>query len=559
MRAIFDFRMMRIVLVTVICLFVFRSQVAGFAGGTGTPDDPYQIATAEQLISIGDDPNLLDKHYVLVDDIDLDPNLPGGRVFTQAVIASYKMIPQDGPLYKTPKFSGSLDGNGHSISNFVIGIDSSGPRSDFGFISNLSGIVKDIQLRNITIRSVYIDVGGLVGSNRGKILRCSVTGSIIGKSSVGGLVGSNDGDIVSCSSFCNVQSVSEGVVGDAGGLVGFNFFNGCISNCYAAGTVTGEKYVGGLVGNNFGYIFNCYAIGTVAGEKYVGGLIGNHDIWGILNPTVSQCYAACEIIADPNDSIGGLIGKSIGQTTDSFWDIQVSGQKISAGGIGLPTAKLQDSRTYLSAGWDMTGETSNGVADIWTITEPNTYPQLTRLTDQYSITQLPGSGTADDPYKIATAEELVAINDYDINAHYALVVDIDMSGMVWATAPIFFFNGTFDGRGHTISNLTIKGHDYLGLFGKILTNGVVRNLVIQDACIIGNKYVGALAGVSLGHITNCHVTGSTTGVTYVGGLVGSVIIPGNFAFENYVSDCSADVAVSGNDNVQNIANVDYIV
>jgi hypothetical protein len=559
MRAIFDFHIMRIVFVTVICLFVFQSQVAGFAGGTGTPDDPYQIATAEQLISIGDDPNLLDKHYVLVDDIDLDPNLPGGRVFTQAVIASYKMIPQDGPLYKTPKFSGSLDGNGHSISNFVIGIDSSGPRSDFGFISNLSGIVKDIQLRNITIRSVYIDVGGLVGSNRGKILRCSVTGSIIGKSSVGGLVGSNDGDIVSCSSFCNVQSVSEGVVGDAGGLVGFNFFNGCISNCYAAGTVTGEKYVGGLVGNNFGYIFNCYAIGTVAGEKYVGGLIGNHDIWGILNPTVSQCYAACEIIADPNDSIGGLIGKSIGQTTDSFWDIQVSGQKISAGGIGLPTAKLQDSRTYLSAGWDMTGETSNGVADIWTITEPNTYPQLTRLTDQYSITQLPGSGTADDPYKIATAEELVAINDYDINAHYALVVDIDMSGMVWATAPIFFFNGTFDGRGHTISNLTIKGHDYLGLFGKILTNGVVRNLVIQDACIIGNKYVGALAGVSLGHITNCHVTGSTTGVTYVGGLVGSVIIPGNFAFENYVSDCSADVAVSGNDNVQNIANVDYIV
>ena len=135
MRAIFDFRMMRIVFVTVICLFVFQSQVAGFAGGTGTPDDPYQIATAEQLISIGDDPNLLDKHYVLVDDIDLDPNLPGGRVFTQAVIASYKMIPQDGPLYKTPKFSGSLDGNGHSISNFVIGIDSSGPRSDFGFIS----------------------------------------------------------------------------------------------------------------------------------------------------------------------------------------------------------------------------------------------------------------------------------------------------------------------------------------------------------------------------------------------------------------------------------------
>ena len=58
-----------------------------FAGGTGTADDPYQIATADQLIAIGSDPNLLDKCFVLVADIDLDPNLPGGRIFSEAVIA----------------------------------------------------------------------------------------------------------------------------------------------------------------------------------------------------------------------------------------------------------------------------------------------------------------------------------------------------------------------------------------------------------------------------------------------------------------------------------------
>jgi len=60
---------------------------AQYGGGTGEPNDPYLIYTAEQLVSIGSDPNLLDKHFVLVNDINLDPNLPGGRIFDRAVIA----------------------------------------------------------------------------------------------------------------------------------------------------------------------------------------------------------------------------------------------------------------------------------------------------------------------------------------------------------------------------------------------------------------------------------------------------------------------------------------
>ena len=60
----------------------------GFNGGAGEPNDPFQIATAQQLVSIGDDPNLLDKHFVLIYDIDLDPNGPDGYIFDRAVIAS---------------------------------------------------------------------------------------------------------------------------------------------------------------------------------------------------------------------------------------------------------------------------------------------------------------------------------------------------------------------------------------------------------------------------------------------------------------------------------------
>ena len=59
-----------------------------FAGGNGEPNDPYQIATAEQLISISLDTNLFDKHSMLVNDIDLYPNLPSGHTFIQVLIAS---------------------------------------------------------------------------------------------------------------------------------------------------------------------------------------------------------------------------------------------------------------------------------------------------------------------------------------------------------------------------------------------------------------------------------------------------------------------------------------
>ena len=89
---------------------------AEFAGGTGEPADPYQIATAQQLISIGNDADLLDKYYRLIDDIDLDPNLPGGQVFTTAVIA-YSTDPYS---TRRRKFTGRLYADGHAIRNLTI-------------------------------------------------------------------------------------------------------------------------------------------------------------------------------------------------------------------------------------------------------------------------------------------------------------------------------------------------------------------------------------------------------------------------------------------------------
>ena len=60
---------------------------AKYSGGTGEPNDPYQIAKAEDLMLLGESTEDYDKHFILTADIDLNPNLPGRKVFDRAVIA----------------------------------------------------------------------------------------------------------------------------------------------------------------------------------------------------------------------------------------------------------------------------------------------------------------------------------------------------------------------------------------------------------------------------------------------------------------------------------------
>ncbi|MDO8654113.1 MAG: YDG domain-containing protein [Undibacterium sp.] len=83
-----------------------------------------------------------------------------------------------------------------------------------------------------------------------------------------------------------------------------------------------------------------------------------------------------------------------------------------------------------------------------------------------------------------------------------------------------FFTGTFDGLGHTISNLTINrpGVDKIGLFGDI--RGAVRNIGLVGGSVTGANYVGALAGRNYGDVNNSYSTGSVQGANYVGGIAG---------------------------------------
>ena len=82
------------------------------------------------------------------------------------------------------------------------------------------------------------------------------------------------------------------------------------------------------------------------------------------------------------------------------------------------------------------------------------------------------------------------------------------------------FNTTFDGNGHVIANLFVRGADFAGLFGALGQSGVIRNLSATDVDVVGVDSVGGLVGHNYGAVIASMTTGKVSGDDGVGGLVG---------------------------------------
>ncbi|MCU0913062.1 MAG: hypothetical protein MUC88_00690 [Planctomycetes bacterium] len=321
--------------------------VVKYSGGTGEPNDPYHIATAADLIALGETPGGYDKHFLLTADIDLDPNLPGRTVFDRAVIAPDGNDINVGWLFDGTPFTGVFDGNGHTISRLTI--DGAGHLGLFGQLAPGS-LISNLRLATVDVNGIRECVGGLVGENHyGSIVKSQSTGAVRGDSRVGGLAGQNWGDVSRCYSVGAVSGTGWGV----GGLVGFNAMGGGVTQCYSAMTVSGNEDVGGLVGLNYATAGRCYSSGVVRGSERVGGLVGSD-----------------------RQRPGRGATPQFGVVIAGFWDTQTSGQATSAGGAGKITAEMQTAETFLDAGWDFVGEAANGTEDIWWILEGQDYPRL---------------------------------------------------------------------------------------------------------------------------------------------------------------------------------------
>ncbi len=607
-------------LILLLALCTVTSAVE-FAGGTGDPNNPYQIATANQLIAIGSDPNLLTKHFVLISDIDLDPNLPGGMVFTHAVIGWDVERP----------FTGCLDGMGHVISNLVINTLVHYSVGLFGCIEG--GQLKNLDLDNARVTGRY-DAGGLAGAiSHGTISCCRVTANVVGSHVVGGLVGTNDFGTVS---FC--RSAGSVTGGDfTGGLVGASY-GSVTDSCYSSCNVMGKDYVGGLVGGDWGIatlsscstgdvkgggvvgglvgtfqgvVFTCRSTGSVTGTGWLlGGLAGlssegiivsSYSTGAVTGPTDAGSMSGARygrIIAGPND-VGGLLGGgySAGIRASYFLMSEDSNRPNNKRGTALTAAQMSKQASF--EGWDFWATDVDGTRDEWFLpkdslpvlvwetesTGLSMIPQVAGLSVQQTRVSLesagfvmgnliydydstisegcvlraspfsfavsgstidvvvsrgrydwntnPGDGSIAKPYQIGTASQLESLSDHPElwSKHFILTADIDLTRRAYPAALIApvasqtSFSGTFNGQGHTIANLTILTHsgDYLGLFGKIASTGVVSHLNLSNAHIMGgqsSEFVGALTGSNDGTIIDCSATGILIGDRWIGGLSG---------------------------------------
>jgi len=511
--------------------------------GSGTEEDPYQVYTLADLNAVR---NYLDANFVLMNDLDCfdtkywtidahcnfssyDDNEAycedNGGTWYEDYNAGWRPIGND-----TNFFTGSFNGNGHTISNLY---------------------------------SYWSDLGG-----RGI-----------------GLFGYSSGNIT------NIGVVDANLSGEQyiGGIVGYN--TGVVSNCYADATVYATVfYAGGLVGENTGenaVISNSYAMGSVtAGWDYFGGFVGYNDVG-----TITNSYSTA-VVADYHGFSGGFnFGSTI---SNCFWDIEASGADHSQGEdngeTGKTTEQMKSRETFDAVldfpdTWGINSNDNNGYPFLaWQGYEDEGELRFSggvgSVSNPYRIATLEDLNSIRGHYLEGQNFVLVAdINMYEtrywnfVPAHciflsdhnlaaYNNEEDCDGNGHHWAEdsnygwVPIGaneesydYFIGTLDGNNHTISDVYIStsdsswDHTYggpygqeqayegvVGLFRHINTSSL-RNLNLENFEIYGFvlERAGTLAGsYSSGedtNITNVNATGNiyveyTTGYG-IGGLIGT--------------------------------------
>ena len=419
------------------------SVAESFAGGKGTKDDPYQIATGSQLAYFAKRVNAeeygekyADTYFELTEDIDL-----GGKEWTPVGETVADLI-MGGHEYFV--FSGNFDGNGYTIKNLTIGTETSPYSGDVcGLFGATSGTIEDVVLENVSINYVggnhssgygFRMGGALVGYSMGDIVNCTVIGldmkagsdgSYVALNSIGGLVGIQDGGTTvshsrvsgkieestkkgnvggfvgtlakgSSAKYCGAD-VSVEVTGNGrgiavGGFVGIG--NGVtidetlIENCYATGNITGAGYAGGFVGNISGLnISNCYAKGDVSncfvGASFLGTDAASNNYYG----TVKNCYATGLVSDISSSAYAFAMQDTMKRSTiqNCYYNIQNTAKNTeSAASLTIDDMKTDSFLNVL-----------NGSSNVWTKRDNDTPACGAEPADYSNVYEVLGNIPAD--------------------------------------------------------------------------------------------------------------------------------------------------------------------
>lgn len=224
-----------------------------------------------------------------------------------------------------PSFGGSFYGQGHTISG--LNIKSEGSYTGLFRYIQESGSVLDLKVNGqVKPEGSRSSVGGIAGSNAGRIENCAFQGSVYGKNYIGGIAGRNQGSgqIVQCTTAgviygnhgaggiagenrgvitrCRNENYVNAVIEeetidlssltieditsnetvtditDVGGIAGIS--SGVIQNCTNKGLIGYQHIgynIGGIAGRQSGYIYACVNEGYIYGRKEVGGIVGQME------------------------------------------------------------------------------------------------------------------------------------------------------------------------------------------------------------------------------------------------------------------------------------------
>ena len=298
----------------------------------------------------------------------------------------------------------------------------------------------------------------------------------------------------------NVGLMNLAVTGNeyVGGLVGENL-NGTVRDCYSNGNVVGDRHIGGLVGWNWGSVSNSYAAGSVSGSGYGGGLVGDNS------GTVSDSYSTGSVTV--LSYVGGLLGcNRLGTVSNSYYnyeEVLINGEHI------ITVGALSDE------GFEQWLANDKSLNVNERLPQENGYHVISDVSD---------------------LKELLAFGQDD-SVRFRLKSDLDLG----ATADFYipYLAGQFDGNGHKISGLSLD-LDFVsavGLFGYIAPGGKVTGLAVENANIAGNSSIGGIVGLNYGDVSNSCFAGSVTGEDNVGGLAGASV--------GTVSSCYSTGSVTG--------------
>lgn len=485
---------------------------SGFAVGTGTENDPYQINTAAELAyfakSVNDGKWYDGEYIILKNNINLNNQewTPIGN--------------------HSNSFRGNFDGRNHTVTGMQI----SGELDRVGLFGectkhNVNSAIKNITVKDSVICGINF-VGAIVGyAEEINIENCrSIGNTINGKTDVGGICGKIGGYSV-----------------------------GKVSQCYNSSKVTGRGRVGGIAGMG-GIAENCLNTGEImiinkAYQSACGGIFGIFD-----DTTTSATITACVNLGKVSggESFGGIVGSTDSESTGHISNCYYNMDAITGGfdaGTALTAGQLCGAlpEGFDSANWkEGSVDTSNAVATSTGSrfgTATGTYINLTKVADIKETKTAPvpvynyvtTNGNDWDTYTlITTAEEFAAIGQdtANCNENYVLKNNIDVSRVELRSIgdPGTPYIGKFSGDGHTISHVDMtKENDVYssGLFAQI---GYTQNqlsesgkvmLLAANGVIASNAEAGGICGnLFVGEIYGCSFTGTVKGAE-AGGISGN--------------------------------------